>query len=600
MERNRLLRLKGEEQEKYGKVVDEETILYNNVLNPQLVGGEDSSKSVAGSSGSNSTVASLYGVSINLAAIERKFRTPEELKALLADKVKREEVKHLLENELQRKLKALQTEYNRQVKTETEAYEYFASDAKAQMETKRKQVETRKQELLKLQHDELQGKGMDTTALDAYNKRVADLDTELRFIRKHRDEVAVYRNDKVELFDQEPVVKQERKNKAEALTMLEDKFKQRSERLGLQLQVVQDKLAKQQAELRKAEDGLNAVKTFRSNDTFCPIGSNEVEEKTTTKDCLSIVEELKSQIFADRNSLDNFKKQSQQFLGMFSPHNTFHFNVSPVTEEEFFDFASNLCEFVENDKISEYQKRISGRYTDIILRISKEVGDLTRREGDIGKTINDINHDFEERNFAGVIREIALRPLKTNDQLMLLLLRIKDFTEENQFNMGEMDLFATESRQDVNAKAVKYLLAFMKGLVDEPNRKQLLVSDTFKLEFRIKENDNDTGWVEKIANVGSDGTDILVKAMVNIKLINVFKEKASKKSGDFKIHCMMDEIGKLHPNNVKEILDFANRRNILLVNSSPTTYNVEDYKYTYLLNKDGRANTKVTQLIKRL
>ena len=33
---------------------------------------------------------------------------------------------------------------------------------------------------------------------------------------------------------------------------------------------------------------------------------------------------------------------------------------------------------------------------------------------------------------------------------------------------------------------------------------------------------------------------------------------------------------------------------------SPTTYNVEDYKYTYLLSKDNRANTKVTQLIKRL
>ena len=674
-------------QENIGKVVDEETILYNNVLNPQLLDEKRASSSLSSSDGSST---SLYGVSINLAAIERKFRTPEELKALLkekeelradlvkqlndllrqheeanktlkgkyqaqirkinealhtlkaelmqmpqlekriktqklelqnqleswrkqqlaelddkhnavvAEKVKREEAKHQLQTELQRKLKTLQTEYNRQVKAETDVFEAFATEVKAQIENKRKQVDVRKQELLKAQHDELQGKGMDTTALDAYNKRIAELAAELMFIRKNRDVVAVYRNDKEELFDPEPLVKQERKNKAEALSMLEDKFRQRSERLGLQLQVVQDKLAKQQTELRKTEDGLNAVKAFRSNDTFCPIGSNEVEEKTTTKDCQSIVEELKSQIFADRNSLDNFKKQSQQFLGMFSAHNTFHFNVSPVTEEEFFDFASNLCEFVENDKISEYQKRISGRYTDIILRISKEVGDLTRREGDIGKTINDINHDFEERNFAGVIREIALRPLKTNDQLMLLLLRIKDFTEENQFNMGEMDLFATESRQDVNAKAVKYLLSFMKALLDEPNRKQLQVSDTFKLEFRIKENDNDTGWVEKIANVGSDGTDILVKAMVNIMLINVFKEKASKKSGDFKIHCMMDEIGKLHPNNVKGILDFANRRNILLVNSSPTTYNVEDYKYTYLLNKDGRANTKVVQLIKRL
>lgn len=45
----------------------------------------------------------------------------------------------------------------------------------------------------------------------------------------------------------------------------------------------------------------------------------------------------------------------------------------------------------------------------------------------------------------------------------------------------------------------------------------------------MKENDNDTGWTEKIANVGSDGTDILVKAMVNIMLINAFKEKASRK-----------------------------------------------------------------------
>ena len=670
-------------QENIGKVVDEETILYNDVLNPQLVA--DSS-----ALSSSSSAASLYGVNINLTAVERKFRTPKELKeqlaekeqlradiikqlndllnqheenhktlkgkyllqirklneslhakkaemqllpqtekklkmqalelekrlekwrsqqlaeledkqnALVADKVKKEENKHQLEMDLQRKLKALQAEYNRQVKQETQTFEVFANDIQAQIEEKQNQMDARKQELLKAQRDELHGKGMDTQTLDAYNKRIAELDAELTYIRKNRDVVAVYRNEKIELFDQEPAVRQNQKNKAEAKTMLEDKFRQRSGRLQLQLSEAQSQLTKLQTALKKLDAGLNAVRSFRRDETLCPLESNEIEEKITTKDCLTIVEELKRQIYEDGRSLDNFKKQSQQFLGMFSAHNTFHFNVSPVTEEEFIAFASNLCEFVENDKISEYQKRISGRYTDIIFRISKEVGDLTRREGDIGKTINDINHDFEERNFAGVIREIALRPLKTNDQLMLLLLRIRDFAEENQFNMGEMDLFATESRQDVNAKAVKYLLAFMKGLLDEPNRKQLQVADTFKLEFRIKENDNDTGWVEKIANVGSDGTDILVKAMVNIMLINVFKEKASKKSGDFKIHCMMDEIGKLHPNNVKGILDFANRRNILLVNSSPTTYNVEDYKYTYLLSKDNRANTKVTQLIKRL
>ena len=663
-------------QETIGRVVDEESILYNNVLNPQLAPA--------------AAATSLYGVSLNLAAVERKFRTPEELRAVVkekeaervdcvkllnelqarheadkkalegkyhalinkikeqvnvlnaelmlmpqqektlkmqsvewqnrladwrkeqmnalderlnsvvAEKLRNEEKKRQVEAELQRKLKVAQTEYNRQMKAEKETFDLFASEMEQQTVEKRRQTDSRKAELLKAQRDELQGKGVDTSALDAYNGRIAELNRELDIIRRHRDVVAVYRNDKAQLLDQEPVIRQERKSKAEALAMLDSKFSQYRERIDLQLNMVIEKLNKLKAGQKALENGLEAVKVFRSDETLCPIGSNEVEEKATTKSCRAVVEELRSLIYSDVKAVNTFKQQSQKFLGMFSPRNTFHFNVSPVTEDEFFAFASNLCEFVENDKISEYQKRISGRYTEIILRISKETGDLTSREGAIAKTINAINRDFVERNFAGVIREISLRSVKTSDPLMLLILRIKDFADENRYDMGEMDLFSTASRQDVNAKAVKYLLAFMKGLLDEPNRKQLQVADTFKLEFRIKENDNDTGWVEKIANVGSDGTDILVKAMVNIMLINVFKEKASKKSGDFMIHCMMDEIGKLHPNNVKGILDFANRRNILLVNSSPTTYNVEDYKYTYLLNKDGKANTKVVQLIKRL
>lgn len=89
--------------------------------------------------------------------------------------------------------------------------------------------------------------------------------------------------------------------------------------------------------------------------------------------------------------------------------NTFHFRTELVGEQDYYDFASNLCEFVDNDKISDYQKHISERYTDIIRRISQEVGGLTRNESEIHRTIKDINDDFVKRNFAGVIKEIALR-----------------------------------------------------------------------------------------------------------------------------------------------------------------------------------------------
>ena len=142
----------------------------------------------------------------------------------------------------------------------------------------------------------------------------------------------------------------------------------------------------------------------------------------------------------------------------------------------------------------------------------------------------------------------------------------------------------------MNRKVVDYLKSLSHQLQNEPNRSTVSLGDAFRLQFRVKENDNDTGWVERINNVGSDGTDILVKAMVNIMLINVFKKK---------VHCMMDEIGRLHPNNIKGILQFANSRNIYLINSSPTSYNPYDYRYTYLLSKHG-VRTRVEKLLKRI
>ena len=85
--------------------------------------------------------------------------------------------------------------------------------------------------------------------------------------------------------------------------------------------------------------------------------------------------------------------------------------------------------------------------------------------------------------------------------------------------------------------------------------------------------------------------------MINIMLLNVFKESASRKFKDFKLHCMMDEIGKLHPNNVNGILRFANDRNIILINGSPTELNRDAYKHVYLLTKGAQSKTRIVRLI---
>ena len=658
-------------QETIGKVADEELVLYNNELQPQLVNKE----------------ATLFGVSLNLTAIERSVRTPEEMKQerdrqqaarqLCTDRLTRLteeegeavsslekkyskqihsilEEQHLMEAErmqIPAKLKNLQADYA-SWKTKEEEWkrgcteelqaqlndighrlyvaegekekhlaerekllkacrkvyndsrtelrkelEEFVASVQQEIERMKQQTEERKKELKQVQENELNGKGADTVTIRKYDDRLAEINKELDYIGKSRPQVLYYERDKEELFDKEPATRSRKKEQDAKLVALDERFALKKEKLQVQKKGADEHLERIGKELHLLEDGLNKVDMFRKDEIFCPPSVIEIGEKPTRKNCDVIVEELKSLIVSTIRKTEEFKKAVTQFNGNFSSKNTFHFRTELVGEQDYYDFASNLCEFVDNDKISDYQKHISERYTDIIRRISQEVGGLTRNESEIHRTIKDINDDFVKRNFAGVIKEIALRPLQSSDKLMQLLLEIKRFSDENQYNMGKVDLFSQDSREDVNAVAVRHLLSFMKFLLDEPGRRRLALADTFKLEFRVKENDNDTGWVEKIANVGSDGTDILVKAMVNIMLINVFKEKASRKFGDFKIHCMMDEIGKLHPNNVKGILDFANCRNILLVNSSPTTYNVEDYRYTYLLSKDGRSNTQVVPLL---
>ena len=455
-------------------------------------------------------------------------------------------------------------------------------------------------ELLRLKQqelDELKGGGADTTLVEECKAKIKAAKDELRFIDEHRQLVYDYRRDKEELFDQEDNLKNQKKTLSEKLLQLNEKYQQRKRKYDQQLAAIGKELVARRDEQKHLDEELQKADRFAHDENLCPPMLADAKEKQTLRTPGQAVDDLTGIIVQRQVRHNQFKQNVNVFKGNFSAKNTFSFKTELAIDEDYLDFANNLDDFLINNKLEEYRRRTSERYVDILARVSKEMGELTRHESDVDKIIHDINRDFKDRNFVGVIKLIALQSVPSADKMVQLMKRIKVFNDENQYAMGEMNLFTTNNRDEVNQKAVSHLLDFMKSLTDNPSRQYLTLSDLFQLQFRIIENDNDTGWADKLSHVGSEGTDTLVKAMINIMLINVFKEKVSRKFGDFNIHCMMDEIGKLHPQNVKGILDFANARNILLINSSPTTYNVSDYRYTYLLQKDDKSKTIIHPLI---
>lgn len=471
--------------------------------------------------------------------------------------------------------------------------------AEINAETKIREQET-DAELRKLKQqevDELKGRGADTTLLEDCKAKISKAEDELKYIERNRKLVYDYKRDKEELFDQEDNLKSQKKSLTERIIRLDEKYGQRKQKYEQQITTIGKELSERREEKKHLEDELQKAERFAHDDNLCPPMLAEAKEKQTLLTPGQAVDELTGIIVSRQSKHNQFKQNINVFKSNFSAKNTFSFRTELTIDEDYLDFANNLDDFLINNKLEEYRRRTSERYVNILARVSKEMGELTHHESDVDKIIHDINNDFKERNFVGVIKLIALQSVPSADKMVQLMKRIKEFNDDNQFAMGEMNLFSTANRDDVNQKAVGHLLDFMKSLTDNPSRQYLTLSDLFQLQFRIIENDNDTGWADKLSHVGSEGTDTLVKAMINIMLINVFKEKVSRKFGDFRIHCMMDEIGKLHPQNIKGILDFANARNILLINSSPTTYNVSDYRYTYLLQKDGKSKTIVHSLI---
>lgn len=504
---------------------------------------------------------------------------------------------------LEKKYRRNISDIERQIRDAVAEAAKLRDDAVALVETDKQQHrEKAAAELASLKQalsGELRKKGVDTTLLEKHNRRVDELDGLLSRIESYREIFFNYKKDREELFDREEEFKMSRTDINSRLDNLSEKFDLRRKGYAVergQLEAQKDECVKQ---ISVIEDGLKKFEGFARSSNMPPYYF-EIEEAETGEVLAELVADINYKTGDKREKTSQFRTDTNIFNGRFSDENTFNFRRDLNTDSDYLDFASGLAEFVEHDKIGDFRQRTNSRYGEILSRISKEVGDMDRHGGEIEKTIKDINHDFEAHNFAGVIKKIQLRATPSDDAMMKLLFRIHKFNMENSFDMGEINLFSdVESRENVTKKTIELLTRFIDLAKMNMKRDKLTLGDTFKLEFRVVENDNDTGWVEKIANVGSDGTDVLVKAMVNIMLINVFKAKVSRKFSDFCLHCMMDEIGRLHPTNIRGILDFANVRGIFLINSSPTPYNVSDYRYTYLLMKDEKSKTDIVPLVAR-
>ncbi len=506
-----------------------------------------------------------------------------------------------IEAGIQKQIDNKEKEKNKKIKAEDQRIKELIATFDQELQARKQETENRIEEIKQQQTKDLKVEGADVLRLSGIEKELLIISKELNFINDNRDIVAEYNKDKRELFDQADAFKTDKRLKENLLENEQEKYNLQKQKINQEVEQLTVAINELNAQITSISEGINAFESFKKADHYRQIAEYEGQQSTGTGNTANLkllIETLNGKMYTIQERYNDLQTAINKFTGNFDSKNIFNFKSNLVEKEEFIEFAEMLYEFLEENKIMQYEKRVNERFATLIRQIGKETTELTSKGGEIQKVIAEINRDFEERNFAGVIKSIRLQLSGSQNAIVNLLQEIKKFNDQNSMGLGAVDLFSSGDNEGQNKKAISLLKEFAKE-INARKEKEISLPDSFELQFRIVENENDSGWVEKLTNVGSEGTDILVKAMINIMLLNVFKDSASKRFKDFRLHCMMDEIGKLHPNNVKGILKFANDRNILLINSSPTSYNATDYRYTYLLSKDSKHVTTVKRLIKK-
>ncbi|MFC5283449.1 ATP-binding protein [Pedobacter alpinus] len=557
----------------------------------------------------NDTIINLDELMIKASDEKKKtiVQIQQEIERVSAEKLNADIAVSEVEIEIKKQINNKEREKNKKIEIELSHVNEIITEIKLSLKSKQEEIRNKIEALELRKKKELNDKGADTEKISTFEKRINELKLELKFIEDNRDKVTEYNKDKKEFFDKVEIFKSQKSILENQLNAELSKHLLQKQRSNEDLELLKKEIENIRKQLENIDEDLDEYKKFRLTDCFKSTPElliDAITENRTEKRCVNLIAELNEKYYTGIQRYNDLQVAINKFNGNFSSQNIFKFRNNLVEQKEYFQFSEDLQEFVEEDKISDFEKRINELFAEIIRQVGKETRELMSKEEVIENVIRDINTDFVNRIFTGVIKSIELRVVQSENKIVHLLTEIKKFNDEHIHDIGTSNLFSTnEHTRETKNKTAIHLLTLLTSEIARYKHNDINLSDTFELEFKVVENDNDTNWVQSLANVGSNGTDVLVKAMINIMLLNVFKEGATKnKFKDFRLHCMVDEIGTLHIENVRGLLKFANDRNIYILNGSPQSIDALAYRYTYKLAKqtdisDGRPVTIINRLV---
>jgi Protein of unknown function (DUF3584) len=449
--------------------------------------------------------------------------------------------------------------------------------------------------------------GVNVVLIKAAQERAANATLEIQRISGYQTEVTEYGQLKREFIDPLPSLKSGRARlleSAEAKKSDQKQLKGRHEEAMQAFQMRQDNLEKMDHEMQQDRD---TVVRFRNDARFAQ------ELSLFDRDDLGAapfyrakaISELTQTATDSHESLvaigTEGEKNARTFLNHFDPETLDRkvLGFSPIHPHfNWFIFVgTELRPFVNKRGIQGMKQIQTQEFEQLIRNICAKNSDFREGIRQVNQTANLVEQHLKENNFVDVLDAIELKVERIDSSLTRILAQLEEFAGVT-FS-ADRDLFGKRADRDQIDRAIETFEKLLRE-IDNHRVQRLQLADYFDFVIRVHENGHDMGWRKSLDHIGSTGTDYLVKMLIYLSLIEIYRERAIDAKAGSTVHCVLDETGVLAPRYVRSVLEYAQSRGIILITAghSQQTVGFQNWMHVRKCGQRFAAQTVLRKVMK--
>jgi len=458
----------------------------------------------------------------------------------------------------------------------------------------------------RIEQDEMEAlanDGVDTTLLQEFMQKISETEKRLQEIEEITELVHAYRHDAKEYFEgldaKREALDRAQRSHQEGERAFDDLKKSYTE----QKKSLERTIDVSEKEHREIESDLARMERHaQENAHFLEMlqGSEVTEVEATQEKLQDILSRIATLEQQGTGFIDTIRGHQDHLYLDIAPTNSLKLAVRTGSDRASVLYAAkDLKSFMDEGKIEQFKEEVSNLFGLTINQLTKQTENLLEARQEVEKVVRSIRDMLRDLDGISVIDRIDLRTQESNNTVLSKLEQLQRLNDEHALSM-EKNLFNFDKPQRPGYSEALQIIRELRKELAKTNKKELLLDDTYELEIRASENGNDTGWQVSLDEVGSNGTDVMIKAIVNIAMLAIslgLKQKAKEENQTY-FHCILDEIGVLHPSYLRELMAYANNKRIRFLNGAPNRQLVSSFKRIYILT-NSQQHTMLKPLLSK-